>query len=191
MSANPKPLDIPLPEFRLLINGKLVPGVKTLDVINPATGRVLVTGPRADVAQLNDAVAAAKAAFPAWSRKPWAQRRQLLVALADALTQRQDEFARLMTLEQGKPLMQAQFEIGGAIAMIHAFTEMKIEPRVLREDATQKIVQLRAPLGVVAAITPWNFPMILLMIKLAPALISGNTVVAKPAPTTPLTTLRF
>ena len=96
-----------------------------------------------------------------------------------------------MTLEQGKPLMQAQFEIGGAIAMITTFAEMKIEPKVLREDATQKIVQLRTPLGVVAAITPWNFPMILLMIKLAPALLSGNTVVAKPAPTTPLTTLLF
>src|SRR4029079_6810507 len=107
------------------------------------------------------------------------------------LARNQAEFARLMTLEQGKPLMQAGFEIGGAIAMIRAFTDMKIEPRTLREDATQKIVQLRAPLGVVAAITPWNFPMILLMIKLAPALISGNTVTAKPAPTTPLTTLRF
>ena len=114
-----------------------------------------------------------------------------MLALADALTKRQDEFARLMTLEQGKPLMQAQFEIGGAIAMLTTFADMKLEPRLLREDATQKIVQLRTPLGVVAAITPWNFPMILLMIKLAPALLSGNTVVAKPAPTTPLTTLLF
>ena len=91
-----------------------------MDVINPATGKSLVQCPRADVAQLNAAVAAAKAAFPAWSRKPWEERRSLLLALADALTKRQDEFARLMTLEQGKPLMQAQFEIGGAIAMIHA-----------------------------------------------------------------------
>jgi acyl-CoA reductase-like NAD-dependent aldehyde dehydrogenase len=87
--------------------------------------------------------------------------------------------------------MQAQFEIGGAIAMLHAFTGMRLEPKVLREDETQKIVQLRLPLGVVAAITPWNFPMILLMIKVAPALMAGNTIVAKPAPTTPLTTLRF
>jgi acyl-CoA reductase-like NAD-dependent aldehyde dehydrogenase len=162
-----------------------------MDVINPATGKPLVQCPRADLAQLNDAVAAAKAAFPTWSRRSWEDRRRLLVALADALIKQQDEFARLLTLEQGKPLMQAQFEIGGAIAMIQAFTEMKIEPKVLREDATQKIVQLRAPLGVVAAITPWNFPMILLMIKLAPALAAGNTVVAKPAPTTPLTTLKF
>jgi acyl-CoA reductase-like NAD-dependent aldehyde dehydrogenase len=191
MSANPQSLEIQLAPFKLLINGKFVPGATTMDVINPATGRSFVACPRADVAQLNDAVAAAKAAFPAWSRTSWAERRSALLALADALEKRLDEFAQLMTLEQGKPLMGAQFEIGGAIAMIRAFTEMTIEPKTLREDATQKIVQLRVPLGVVAAITPWNFPMILLMIKLAPALISGNTVVAKPAPTTPLTTLRF
>lgn len=191
MSANPKSLEIPLAPFKLLINGKLVAGAQNMEVINPATGRSFVSCPRADVAQLNEAVAAAKGAFPAWSRRSWQERRQLLIALAGALAKHQDEFARLLTLEQGKPLVQAQFEIGGAIAMIQAFTGMKIEPKTLREDATQKIVQLRVPLGVVAAITPWNFPMILLMIKLAPALISGNTVVAKPAPTTPLTTLRF
>jgi acyl-CoA reductase-like NAD-dependent aldehyde dehydrogenase len=191
MSASPKSLEAEFTEFRLLIDGRLVPGASRMDVINPATGKPLLQCPRADVAQLNDAVAAAKAAFPAWSRRSWEERRGMLAALADALISHQDEFARLLTLEQGKPLVQAQFEIGGAIAMIQAFTGMKIEPKVLREDATQKIVQLRAPLGVVAAITPWNFPMILLMIKLAPALIAGNTVVAKPAPTTPLTTLKF
>jgi len=191
MSANPKSLEAEFTEFRLLIDGRLVPGASRMDVINPATGKPLLQCPRADVAQLNEAVAAAKAAFPAWSRRSWEERRQLLLALADALAKQQDEFARLLTLEQGKPLMQAKYEMGGAIAMIRAFTEMKIEPKVLREDATQKIVQLRAPLGVVAAITPWNFPMILLMIKLAPALAAGNTVVAKPAPTTPLTTLKF
>jgi acyl-CoA reductase-like NAD-dependent aldehyde dehydrogenase len=191
MSANPKVLEAGFAPFRLLIGGRLVPGASTMDVINPATGKSFVQCPRADQAQLDEAVAAAKAAFPAWSRKSWDERRKLLLALADALVKHQDEFARLMTLEQGKPLAHAAYEIGGAIAMIKAFTEMKLEPRLLREDATQKIVQLRVPLGVVAAITPWNFPMILLMIKLAPALISGNTVVAKPAPTTPLTTLKF
>jgi acyl-CoA reductase-like NAD-dependent aldehyde dehydrogenase len=191
MSANPKSLEADLAPFRLLIDGRLVAGAASMDVINPATGKSFVQCPRANQSQLDEAVAAAKAAFPSWSRKTWDERRKLLLALAEALSRHQDEFARLMTLEQGKPLMQAAFEIGGAVAMIQAFAEMKIEPRLLREDATQKIVQLRVPLGVVAAITPWNFPMILLMIKLAPALLSGNTVVAKPAPTTPLTTLKF
>jgi len=191
VSANPKVIESELAEFKLAINGKLVAGAASMDVINPATGKSFVQCPRADVAQLNDAVAAAKAAFPAWSKKSWEERRRLLLALADALAARQEEFAQLLTQEQGKPLAHAMYELGGALAMIHAFAAMKIEPKVLREDGTQKIVQLRVPLGVVAAITPWNFPMILLMIKLAPALLSGNTVVAKPAPTTPLTTLRF
>ena len=191
MSANPKSLESELVAFKLLINGRLVPGATSTGVINPATGKSFVMCPRADVAQLNEAVAAAKSAFPAWSRTPWDERRRLLLTLSDALTRQQDDFAALLTQEQGKPFAQAQYEMGGAIAMIHAFAAMELPPRTLREDATQKIVQLRTPLGVVAAITPWNFPMILLMIKVAPALLAGNTVVAKPAPTTPLTTLRF
>jgi acyl-CoA reductase-like NAD-dependent aldehyde dehydrogenase len=191
MSAQPQFVHAETFPDRLLIDGELVPGAATMDVINPATGKPLTRCPRADLGQLNAAVAAGKAAFPAWSRKSWDERKRSLIALAEALSSQHEEFAKLMTLEQGKPLDQARYEIGGAIAMIHAFTQMKIEPKVLREDAAHKIVQLRAPLGVVAAITPWNFPMILLMIKLAPALISGNTVVAKPAPTTPLTTLKF
>src|SRR6202050_4595190 len=75
--------------------------------------------------------------------------------------------------------------------MIRAFVAMDLPVKILRENALEKIVQQHAPLGVVAAITPWNFPLILLMIKVAPALLAGNTVVAKPAPTTPLTTLLF
>ena len=103
-------------EFKSLINGKLVPGVARLDVINPATEEVLAEAPRADRAQLNEAIAAAKAAFPAWSAKPIRERGALLVKLADALEARQDEFARLLTLEQGKPLPEAHWEIGFTIA---------------------------------------------------------------------------
>src|SRR6476620_1810395 len=102
MSANPKNMEAELAPFRLLINGRLVPGATRMDVINPATGKPLTQCPRADVAQLDGAVAAAKAAFPAWSRTSWEERRRLLVALADALEQRLEEFAHLMTLEQGK-----------------------------------------------------------------------------------------
>ena len=191
MSAQPQFDQAEASPYRLLIDGELVAGASTMDVINPATGKSFTRCPRADVNQLNAAVAAAKAAFPAWSRRSWDDRRQYLVKLADALAAQIDDFAKVLTLEQGKPLDQAKYELGGAIAMIQAFTRMTIEPKVLREDAAHKIVMQRAPLGVVAAITPWNFPMILLMIKLAPALASGNTVVAKPAPTTPLTSLKF
>lgn len=102
-----------------------------------------------------------------------------------------DELARLLTEEQGKPLPEARYEIGGSIATIRAFAEVDLKDEIIRESASERIVQIRHPLGVVAAITPWNFPMLLLMLKLGPALITGNCVVAKPAPTTPLTTLLF
>src|SRR5215469_10021055 len=95
-------------EFRLLIDGKLVESASTLDVISPATGRTLTAAPRADRAQLDQAVATAKTAFPIWSATPLRQRAALLVKLAEAL---EDAFARLLTQEQGKPLPQALWEI--------------------------------------------------------------------------------
>jgi acyl-CoA reductase-like NAD-dependent aldehyde dehydrogenase len=178
-------------DFRLLINGKLVQGAGALDVINPATGRTLTTAPRADRAQLDQAVAAAKTAFPIWSATPLRQRAALLVKLAEALEAERGAFARLLTQEQGKPLLQALWEIDWAIGTIRYFATLDLPTEVLKEDATQKVVRQHKPLGVVAAITPWNFPVVLLIFKVAPALLAGNTVVAKPAPTTPLTTLRF
>jgi acyl-CoA reductase-like NAD-dependent aldehyde dehydrogenase len=119
------------------------------------------------------------------------ERRQLLLALADALAAQSDRFARLLTREQGKPLAHATGEIAGSVALIRAFASMDLPLKVLKETDTTRIVQQRTPLGVVAAITPWNFPMALLMLKVPPALLAGNTVVVKPAPSTPLTTLRF
>ena len=178
-------------DYSLLINGRLVDGASTFDVINPATEQVLAACPRADLNQLNQAVAAAKAAFPAWAAKSFAERRALVVQLADALTARIPDFARLLTQEQGKPLGVSNYELGGSVAMIQAFAAMDLPEKVLRETNDTRIVMQRTPLGVVAAITPWNFPLILLMMKVAPALLAGNTVVIKPAPTTPLTTLRF
>jgi acyl-CoA reductase-like NAD-dependent aldehyde dehydrogenase len=178
-------------DFRLLINGRFVQGAGTLDVINPATGRTLTAAPRADRAQLEQAVAAAKGAFPTWSATPPRQRAALLVKLAEALEAEQGEFAGLLTQEQGKPLPQALWEVDWAIAALRYFATLDLPPKVLKENATQKVVRQHKALGVVAAITPWNFPVILLIFKVAPALLAGNTVVAKPAPTTPLTTLKF
>jgi acyl-CoA reductase-like NAD-dependent aldehyde dehydrogenase len=178
-------------EFKLLINGKLVSGATRLDVMNPATEEVLAQAPRADRSQLDEAIAAAKAAFPTWSIVPIRERGARLIKLADDLEARQDEFARLLTEEQGKPLPEAVWEIGGAIGILRYYATLDLPREVLKEDAVQKIVLQRAPLGVVAAIVPWNFPVFLLTLKAASALLTGNTLVAKPAPTTPLTTLRF
>src|ERR1700754_213681 len=133
-------------EFNLLINGKLVPGAARLDVINPATEEVLAEAPRADRAQLDEAIAAAKAAFPAWSAKPIRKRGALLARLADALEARQDEFARLLTLEQGKPLSEAHWEIDFTIAIVRHYSTLDLPDKVLKEDATQKIVRQHMPL---------------------------------------------
>ncbi|KQV79593.1 aldehyde dehydrogenase [Rhizobium sp. Root1220] len=178
-------------QFALLINGRLVSGVAKLDVINPATEEVLAESPRADRAQLNEAIDAAKLAFPTWAATPVRERGALLGRLADTLEGRQDEFARLLTLEQGKPLSEAQWEIRFTVAIIRYYATLDLPNSVLKEDSKQKIVRQHMPLGVVAAIVPWNFPMLLLLIKVAPALLAGDTLVAKPAPTTPLTALRF
>src|SRR5262245_58495286 len=178
-------------DFKLLIGGRLVEGAGTLEVINPATGRVLTTAPRADGNQLEQAVAAAKAAFPSWSAAPLRVRGVLLGRLADALEADKGAFARLLTREQGKPLPEALGEIELSVIALRYYAALDLPSEVLDEDAARKVVRLRKPLGVVAAITAWNVPMILLAIKVGPALVDGNTVVAKPAPTTPLTTLRF
>lgn len=178
-------------DFRLLIDGQLVAGAATLSVINPATGQALTACPRADEAQLNTAIAAARAAFPGWSAKPLAERAALLTQIADAMEKNIEEFARILTSEQGKPLPQASWEMWGSIGVIRAYAGMDLPLKVIRDTESERIVEQRVPLGVVGAITPWNYPMILLMMKVGPALLAGNTMVAKPAPTTPLSTLKF
>ncbi|AJC22885.1 aldehyde dehydrogenase [Pandoraea pulmonicola] len=177
--------------YKQLIDGELVTGAKSLSVINPATGKVFESCAQADEAQMNRAVAAAKRAFPAWSRLSHEARRDALDSLANAMEARASEFARLLTMEQGKPLPQAEHEIQGAIGAIRTFAAMDTPMQMLRDVPGTRIYEQRTPLGVVAAITPWNFPMLLMMAKVAPALITGNTVIAKPAPSTPLTTSLF
>ena len=178
-------------DFKLLINGRLVPGASSMDVLNPATEEVVAVCPTASEAQLNEAVAAAKAAFPAWSKRPLSERAELLNKLAEAMFARQEEFARLLTQEQGKPLPMAMWEVGGTAAGLKYFASLDLPEKILKDDAESKIILQHAPLGVVAAITPWNFPLILLSIKVGPGLVAGNTMICKPAPTTPLTTLLF
>ena len=177
--------------YHLLIDGVLRPGVVSFDVINPATARSFAQCPKADASILEDAIAAAKRAFPGWAAKPIDERAELVEALASALEARVGEFAALMTTEQGKPLDQATKEILGSVHVLRAFAAMRLVPRVLRDTGASRVTEYRMPLGVVAAITPWNFPLILLVNKVGPALVAGNTMVCKPAPTTPLTTLLF
>jgi acyl-CoA reductase-like NAD-dependent aldehyde dehydrogenase len=177
--------------YRLLIDGVLEDGHSTMDVVNPATEEVLASCPRADKVQLDRAVAAAKKAFGTWRKTPMEDRKKILIAIAGAVEQNAAELARLLTQEQGKPLGDATGEIYGMAAFFRYFATLDLPVKVLEDSDGRRIELHRKPLGVVGAIIPWNFPMILLSFKLAPALLAGNTVVVKPAPTTPLATLRF
>ncbi|WP_156840564.1 aldehyde dehydrogenase family protein [Novosphingobium aquimarinum] len=178
-------------EYAMLIDGDRVQGASTFGVVNPATGQVFAQCPKADEAQLELAVGAARRAFPGWAATPIDERSRLVGEVANAMERRIDEFAASLTAEQGKPLDQARGEVMGSIGVMRAFGAMRQEPRKLMEEAGKRVTEYRRPLGVVAAIVPWNFPLILLVNKFAPALVSGNTIVIKPAPTTPLTALLF
>jgi acyl-CoA reductase-like NAD-dependent aldehyde dehydrogenase len=178
-------------EYKLLIDGALVDGDAEMDVINPATEEVLAKCPRASKAQLDAAVAAAAKAFPAWRATPIAERKAKLTAIADIIQANVPVLARLLTQEQGKPIGDAMGEVFGASAFFRYFTMLDLPVKTLEDSDTRKVEIHRRPLGVIGAIVPWNFPMILMAFKVPAALLAGNTMVLKPAPTTPLSTLKL
>jgi len=178
-------------EYKLLIDGRLVDGAAVMDVLNPATETVVAQCPRASAEQLDEAVTAAKAAFPAWARIPIAERRALILKLADCIEVHAEELARLLTQEQGKPLTEASAEIAYSIAFIRQLASHDLPVDVIEDSDSRRVELHRRPLGVVGAIIPWNFPVLIVAFKLPFALLAGNTLVVKPAPTTPLSTLRL
>jgi acyl-CoA reductase-like NAD-dependent aldehyde dehydrogenase len=177
--------------FNLLIDGKMVPGDLMMSVINPATEEVLAECPRASEAQLNAAVAAAKAAFPAWAATPIDERRKIIVQMADVIEANITELARLLTTEQGKPLADATAEVMGMAGFFRYLGSLDLPMKVIEDSDGRRVEAFRRPLGVIGAIIPWNYPLMIIGFKVPPALLAGNTVVLKPAPTTPLSTLRF
>jgi len=178
-------------EYSLLINGELVAGAESMDVLNPATEEVLASCPRGSEDQLNAAVAAANAAFAAWSEQSIDDRKAVVLKMADAIEANAGELASLLTQEQGKPLPDATGEVMGTAAFFRYFTSLDLPVEVMDDSEGRKVEAHRKPLGVVGAILPWNFPLLLLGFKLPAALIAGNTIVVKPAPTTPLTALKL
>lgn len=187
-----QPVDIFSGPYRLSIAGRLVEAKDSFDVLNPATGELLAKAPAATSEQLDEAVAAAKTAFKSWSALGFDERQKFLNAYADALEEHRDELARLLTHEQGKPLKtMAEPEIDQSISWIRQIAARRIPVEIVEETDTHIVELHHTPLGVVGAITPWNFPVLLALWKVAPALITGNTMVIKPSPFTPLSTLRF
>ncbi|KAB5588011.1 Aldehyde dehydrogenase [Ceratobasidium theobromae] len=166
-----------------IINGKPVTSPTTLDVINPAT--------RKEIAELDEAVAAARAAFPAWSTKSQEERAEVMLQMASILEKNVQEYKQILTSEQGKPLADAEWELGRAISWLRETANFRLPERVILDDDQTRITELHVPIGVCAGIPPWNFPMMICMWKLCPALLAGNTMIIKPSPFTPLTILRF
>jgi len=174
----------------MTIGGEGAVTEKTFGVINPATGTVFAEAPDCTPAQLEAAMTAAAEAFQGW-RKDEEKRRQALMDCAAAIDAHADELARLQTLEQGKPLQDSLGELRGAAYWFRTFAEFPIPYDVLRDDETGRVEVRRKPVGVVGSIAPWNYPVFLAVMKVAPALLVGNTVVLKPSPYTPLATLKL
>ncbi|MDX2335747.1 aldehyde dehydrogenase family protein [Brevundimonas vesicularis] len=177
--------------FTLTIDGEAVSLVNGLDVRNPATGEVFAQAPAAGAAELDRAVAAATRAFETWKTTPIEERRAALVKAADIIEANAEELAALFTREHGRPLRGALAEIQGSAMWLKAGSMLDIPVDVTEDSDTRRVEVHHVPLGVVCAIVPWNFPVLLAAWKIGPALLAGNTLVLKPSPFTPLTTLRI
>jgi acyl-CoA reductase-like NAD-dependent aldehyde dehydrogenase len=177
-------------EFFLVIDGERKAAEKSFDVINPATGAVFAEAPECSREQLDLAVDAANKAFKKW-KVDEDVRRAALAECADVLRSAADELAEIFTQEQGKTLQQSKGEINWAAWWIDEILSLEIPIDLVFEDAAERHEMHRRPLGVIGAISPWNFPIVLSIAKIAPALLVGNTMVLKPSPYTPLTTLRM
>ena len=179
-------------QYRHLIGGEMVASEETFDVYNPATDAVVAKAPNASRDQVEAAIAAAKAAQPGWAALSWDERGAYIAAYADALDAHKEELITLLTTEQGKPRhSMATTEVEYAIFWVREVAKRRLEDEVIEDTADHVVKVAHTPLGVVGAITPWNFPILLGLWKIAPCLITGNTMVMKPSPYTPLSTLRF
>lgn len=178
-------------QFRMAIGGALESGSGRMSVINPATGTAFAEAPYANPADLDRAVASARMAFPGWAATPHLERATKVKALSDAVEQRAADFALLLTREQGKPLAESRREVLGLAAWLRAAAGLTL-PVAVHEDSAARYCETRhVPVGVVAAIAPWNYPLLLAAFKIGPALMTGNCVVLKPSPFTPLTSLKL
>ncbi len=178
-------------DFTMTIDGRAERADHTLEAFDPATDECIAAVPDASRAQLDAAVASARQAFDGWSATPLAQRQQLLGRMAEQLVAQADALALLFTREHGKPLASALEEIHIAAHWCQTFAAMDLPVQTLT-DTPESLVQVhRVPVGVVGAIVPWNFPVVLAFWKIAPALLAGNTIVLKPSPFTSLVTLKI
>ena len=175
-----------------LINGQWVAGSSRFDVCDPATGQKLADVANLGASDAQAAIAAADAAWPAWRAKTAKERSAILRKWFDLLMANQDDLGRIMTAEQGKPLPEAKGEVAYGASFVEWFAEeaKRVNGETLPQfDNNRRLLVFKQPIGVCAAITPWNFPLAMITRKVAPALAAGCPVVIKPAELTPLTAL--
>lgn len=177
----------------MIINGKPVRAGSTFPVTNPATGEIVGHAPNASAADLDNAVIAAQKAFESWSQTSDEERSKACLAIAEKMGEHAEEIAQLITQEQGKPLngVGSRFEMGGVQGWAQYTSSLTMPSKVLQDNEEGHVEMFRKPLGVVGSITPWNWPVLIATWHLLPAIRSGNTVVCKPSPHTPLSTLRM
>lgn len=175
----------------MTIDGRAAIAAATMAVRNPADGRTFASVPDAGAAELDAAVAAATAAFPPWRDTPWDDRRAAIERIGDTIAAHLDHLAQMLVREQGKPLEQASFEIAAATQWCRAVATMTLPDREIDDGGPHRLITKRVPIGVIGAVSPWNFPLLLSVWKIAPALLTGNTMVLKPSPFTPMTVLRL
>ncbi|MBT2772354.1 aldehyde dehydrogenase family protein [Halomonas sp. ISL-60] len=178
--------------YDLVINGEDVAGEKgSFKVINPASDTAFAQCSAASTAQLDQAVNAAREAFTQWGLSSHEQRCELLHLIANDMEREADELAKLIVQEQGKPLALAYAEVGGGVAWTRYAASQELPIKLIEETPTQRIEMHHKPLGVVASITPWNWPFMIAVWHIMPALRAGNCVISKPSSLTPLSTIRL
>ncbi|TWB58331.1 acyl-CoA reductase-like NAD-dependent aldehyde dehydrogenase [Rhizobium sp. ERR 922] len=180
-------------QYTLLIGGEPVATSHHAPVKNPSNGDVVGFMPLAGEADLDRAVAAAAQAFKGWSQVSSGERAAACHAVAEKISEHAEELAQLLTREQGKPLngLGSRFEIGGALAWTRHTAELDLPIEILQDDNEGRVELHRKPIGVVGSITPWNWPVMIACWHIVPAVRAGNTVVIKPSPLTPLSTIRL
>ncbi|KAI1405978.1 aldehyde dehydrogenase [Hypoxylon fuscum] len=178
--------------FFNVIDGKLSTTESTRCSINPSTLKNNPEVPVSTIADVEEAVQAARKAAESWSQVPWEDRRKAVEGFATALEIQQDDFANMLTKEQGKPFPRAQLEIKTGIQWLRDFCQLSIPETVIEDNDSRRISTRYTPLGVVVAITAWNYPVQpLALSKIAPALLTGNALILKPSPFTPYCNLKL
>ena len=177
--------------YVMTINGESVITKNTQPVYNPATRAVFAEVPDASKEQLDETVRAARQALAPWRNTPVDQRHAAMEGFADLLEAHSEEFMTLLTREQGKPRAGAEFEVLGSVAWIRAIATQTLPDELVEETDERRVITRFTPVGVVGAIVPWNFPILLSIWKIAPALMAGCTLVLKPSPYTPLCDLKM